>query len=901
LAAAGSLVWSNYSPEIAYRFLQDVLDLAPPRGRLSGRADYRFALGDEGPEVLVERLQLELRDLLLSRPGAERPLVGLASITVEDGRFELDGKRIDVGRLRVADGSVRAVRRDTLLDWQGIVAGDYASGEPERPAAPAAAAGSAWGLRLAEATIEDVALRFEDQDRARTVVMGAERFGAQFGIELHGSAEGLSGGLDGLDVVLDHVSVGTDGNAQPLFALQRLQLDDGAVDLAGSRVSVASLRLQGGEGELVLEDDGRLNWQHLLDLRSGLPPEASPAEPAGDAVWQVAVASVALEDFAADLVDRTPSEPVTLRVEPASLQIDELTLPPSKPLRVAGEARLVQGGALAFDGNVDAARSAARLDVRVTDLTLLPLQTYLAGLARVELDSGRASANLAIGYGEKAPGALEVNGEARVDDLHVVETATGETLLGWRQMLLEAIAFDSPEHTLTVKEVVLEQPAGKFIIHADQSNNWQQALVERRGALPEPATPAEPAAAMAAEVGRVRVRDGALNFGDLSLPSPFATDIHQLEGSISGLSTAPESRAVVDLAGRVNEYGTATIAGELAPFDAAAYTDLGVRFENLDLPRLTPYSAKFAGYRIDSGKLSLDLAYRVQQSQLQGDNQILIDRLTLGEKIESPDAIDAPIELAIALMEDANGRIDLGLPVSGDLSDPQFSYGHLIWKALGNLITKVVTAPFRALAGAFGIEGENHDSITFAAGTAELPPPEREKLKAVASMLTERPRLSIAVQGQFSEALDGEAMRRDALARVLLERQGIRLDAGERPGKVSLTDRATRKALEALAVERLGAERVATLKAEAEKPPAQGKPVDGDPLYRRLYESLLAVQPLAEGALTRLARARAQAVAAWLEAEGGLGGDRLAMDDPLPVEGAEDAIVGAKLNLQAGG
>jgi hypothetical protein len=94
----------------------------------------------------------------------------------------------------------------------------------------------------------------------------------------------------------------------------------------------------------------------------------------------------------------------------------------------------------------------------------------------------------------------------------------------------------------------------------------------------------------------------------------------------------------------------------------------------------SPYAMKFAGYKIAEGTMSLDLRYKVQNSQLEGNNQVVIDKLTLGERVDSPDALKLPIELAIAILKDSNGRIDLGLPVSGSLDDPQFSWGALIWK-----------------------------------------------------------------------------------------------------------------------------------------------------------------------------------------------------------------------------
>src|SRR4029077_14477171 len=193
----------------------------------------------------------------------------------------------------------------------------------------------------------------------------------------------------------------------------------------------------------------------------------------------------------------------------------------------------------------------------------------------------------------------------------------------------------------------------------------------------------------------------------------------------------------------------------------------------------SPYSMKFAGYKIAEGKISLDLQYKVRNSQLEGTNQIVIDKLTLGERVESPDALKLPLELAIAILKDSDGRIDLGVPVSGNTNDPQFSYGAVIWKAIGNVLTKIVTAPFRALGGMFGMSGEKLEAIDFDPGSDRLLPPEREKLKQVAQVLSKRPQLKLSVPGQYSEAADGAALKSRAVRVEIARRTGIKLDSDE--------------------------------------------------------------------------------------------------------------------------
>ena len=245
--------------------------------------------------------------------------------------------------------------------------------------------------------------------------------------------------------------------------------------------------------------------------------------------------------------------------------------------------------------------------------------------------------------------------------------------------------------------------------------------------------------------------------------------------------------------------------GALNPFSPLANTNLNVVFRNVDMVPASPYAMKFAGYRIAEGKISLDLRYRVRDRKLEGDNKIVIDKLTLGERVDSPDALKLPLELAIAVLKDADGRIELGLPVTGDLSDPQFSYAAVLWKAFSNVLTSVVTAPFRALAGLFGGSGEKLQAIEFDPGSDRLLPPEREKLLQVAQLLARRGQLRLSVPGQFSEAADGAALRARSVRVEIARRAGLSLEADEAPGPLDLTDAKVRGAVRELFTQRFGA------------------------------------------------------------------------------------------------
>ncbi|HET9251985.1 MAG TPA: DUF748 domain-containing protein, partial [Candidatus Eisenbacteria bacterium] len=201
------------------------------------------------------------------------------------------------------------------------------------------------------------------------------------------------------------------------------------------------------------------------------------------------------------------------------------------------------------------------------------------------------------------------------------------------------------------------------------------------------------------------------------------------------------------------------MTGTINPLNSRGLTDVGVKFENIELTTFTPYSGKFMGYRIDRGKLDLDLHYAIQDRQLQGENKILIRQLNLGEKVESKDATSLPVKFAIALLKDKNGDIDLDLPVSGSLDDPKFSVWKVVWKILGQLVVKAVTSPFKLFGAIFGGEDtEVAPAIAFPYGSVELDTLEVKKLDAILKGMNDRPALKLEVEQTVPTSRDSTAV-----------------------------------------------------------------------------------------------------------------------------------------------
>jgi hypothetical protein len=352
-----------------------------------------------------------------------------------------------------------------------------------------------------------------------------------------------------------------------------------------------------------------------------------------------------------------------------------------------------------------------------------------------------------------------------------------------------------------------------------------------------------------------------------------------------------------------------------------------VVFRNVEMARLTPYSATFAGRKIESGKLSLDLEYKVKQRQLLGDNKIIMDKLVLGERVESPSAKNLPLDLAIAVLQDSDGKIDLGLPVSGSLDDPQFSYGALVWKAIVNVLTKIVTAPFHALGAMLGIDADKLDKIVFDAGSSQLLPPEREKLLNISRLLAKRPTLVLSVHGDYGKA-DAEAIRNLRLRRAVALQMGRKLGDGEDPGPFSTADAASRDALEKLYAQRFGGDALAAMKgrhaqANPEAPPGsatgrmmsrlssafkatpepltaeEAQQLRGADLHALLAQRLMEAETVDEALLRQLGATRGEAIRRELGGQG-VAAERVKLPEPRQQDGEGDTVT-AELGVQAPG
>lgn len=682
-------------------------------------------------------------------------------------------------------------------------------------------------------------------------------------------------GVFGLSV--DHAGfVLKEAVAGDFLTLPELRLTGGHLSWPEREAGADSLSVDGLDIALLRQADGRIGPMPV-------PAQQGEGPPSAKAGWSVSLGKAEIKNAKAHFEDRSLHEAGKVEVTSFDFSANALSNKPDAAFPFALTAALAPGGSVKLQGKASVAPSLG-VDAKLV-LAGLPIalaQPYLHDMAKLAIDEGTLEAESEVKLHD--PDGLKIAGQAAVKSLKLKDEVEQTPVIAWDSLSIDHYSYYQSANELRISQVTLSSPYLHFQKAADQSTNFSHILIPAAPAkAPAPAA-GKAAAPLKISVGKIAVATGGADYSDASLPLPFATHIANLHGHIQDLSSAANSASGVSLQGQVDQYGEADIYGKVDPFHASKGMKINVVFRNVDFPGLSPYSAKFAGRRIAKGKLDIESQYSVDNGTLNGTNKVVIRDLELGEKVDVPGALDLPLELAVSLLKDDEGKIAIDLPVSGNVNDPQFDFGAVISNALADLLGNLVTAPFRALAGLFGSEGgDKLDHIDFVPGRAGLEPPEKEKLQHVAEILQKRPQIDLAVTGVTDPDADRQRLQRDALDAEMTKELGDR----------NTVDR-QRRYLETQFEKKIGADKLAAVK--------QTFPQEDDPAYiSALRKEVAKTEPVDEKGLAALAQSRAKAVADALKQIPGFDPKRVTIQGTKEVKAEEDGRIPMKFEAAKAG
>ena len=808
---------------------------------------------------------------------------------------------------------------EATLKAEGEVAGDRAQ---------VRAALDNWGLRLAAPYLASV-LAPELDGRARASLVFDWVRGAE------GQPDQL--GLQGPELVLEQLQLGP--AKRPLARLDSLRLAELKIDLAKHHAELGQVALDNPVLDAHRDAQGRWMVERWLKPAHAAPPAgpaatkeaaqaAQAAEPAASWTWRLADAR--LRGGRVRFIDDSKANPVRLDLDRFDVRLQDLQPPgeraPEAPLnlklRVAGGGSTA--GTVAADGRLRLPGPAGagpdlhwRGRVQVERFPVHALEPYLADYLNLELlradTSVRGDIDLTLpANGPRVQAAVDL----AVEDFRANTGSPGEELLQWQSLQVRGLRVrQAPGQPLSVQvaETVLSDYYARIAIDLNGRFNLQDLVKPAPG---EPAAPAAPAATAPApgapapnattttaaapppgpaadiRIGPISLVNGRILFSDHFVRPNYSANLSEVTGSLSAFSSTPAApgqppeMATLSLKGRAEGTATLDINGRINPLATPLALDIKGVVRDLELPPLSPYSVKYAGYGIERGKLSVDVAYQVEPNgQLTASNQIVLNQLAFGERVPDSPA-NLPVKLAVALLADRNGVIDINLPISGSLNDPQFRLGPVIVRVIVNLIGKAITAPFSLIASAFSGGGADASQIGFDPGRAELSDAKRTQLESLAKALENRPALRVTIVGHSdleAERAGWQRARLDGLLQAEKRRRLARA-GGEVPARVSVS-----------AQERPELLREAYRRADIPKPRnliGLGKDI---PL-EEMEALLLAAQSPTEDTMRELAVARAVAVKDFL-AGLRLPEDRLFLGAPKTQASGDQWVPRAELQL----
>lgn len=701
-------------------------------------------------------------------------------------------------------------------------------------------------------------------------------FSARLPFTLDLSKETLLLSLDKANIQLNQLAF-YDRQQQKLIAIPTLSVEEIDFHWPESTVRLGTLNIFQPFVALALEKEYAINLTTLfMPPTPSQTPTHTQEKASSSTPWHFDLQKLHIEGGLVELLDRNTNAEKTLFSD-LTLEAKGLSNDANTSINYTLSSRIDTTGLLLLSGSFHVPSQTLETTIDAQALPLIKAKPYLASLTPLILTHGTLFTQSTLHMSFKEALALTFKGEVTVDKFNV-DDAPQRSLLAWDKLALSEVAYTTHPASLHVKKIGLIKPYLNLDIKKDKTTNFTNLLTN----TPSDSKDAKQDEAFEVRIGEMTLKEGTATFKDASLPIPFSTFIHRLNGTFSALDTKSTKPSVLKLEGKVDKYGYTKVGGSLLPFDFKNRANLSILFKNIDMPSLSPYSGKFIGYTIKQGKLTMDLNYKIKKGLMEGDNKINLDSLTLGEKIESDDATNLPLGLAIAILKDAKGQIDLDLPVSGDLNDPDFKYGAIVWKAIGNLLGSIVTSPFSLLGSLLGIETENLKSIDFVGGEYELIASEEEKMEQYKQILDTKPELKLSITPSFNEALDTRFLQEKAINNLIETSLA----------KTNKQDDSYGKILKELFVQKFSKKDYETFENEMKEQKMQRGEIN-QTLKEKLFQSIVVTQE----ELHTLAHKRADAIITYMTQKYTIPTSRLIKADLQPSDALREKWVGCAIGI----
>ncbi len=672
----------------------------------------------------------------------------------------------------------------------------------------------------------------------------------------------------------------------PLINIPKIVLTGAEVDLSQKDVHISSILVEGLETQVVIDRHGQVNLSKMVK-EVDRPSEKDDVKDETGGSFHFALDKFALKGAKCVFKDFSGGQPVELLISGMDASIAHLVNSPGKRASFDISSTVGRKGRLKVIGSTDFEIKDLEASVSIDRLGVRQFQGYVSRFSNAILYKGRLYAKAELKLVSSGDRGLKVSarGSSSLTGVSILDPVTKRSVFQWKNIEARDFLFENEPFKLHIKKVILDRVAADVFFDKEGRLNLL-ALKKKEPTQKGKNISAEVSASRKSKgvnanpdisIKLVAFKDCALEIKDFSVSPPFVRSISRLNGQIKSLSSRPDMRAQIDLRALADNSANMELKGLINPLARPLFVDVWLRADGIGMTRFSPYTAKFLGYVIDKGKLTSKVHLVVQGDQIKVDDKVFLDQFDFGHSVESKDAVSLPVKLAIALLKDRQGHINLDIPVRGSMDDPEFSIGGAIMRVIINIFIKAATSPFSLLSAIAG-SGEDLQQVEFVPGTSRLDEKAKKKLSTLTKALKDRPALKVELTGYYDPKADPKALADLRFLRLLRKEKMKDLDDEDREKIKSVDD-----------VE-IGKEEFKKYLTKAYKEAPFDKP--------KMFIGLLKKQPpevmekmlrdhikVTEGDLENLALARSQAVQDYLKGVGGIENSRIFITSPMRFDG----------------
>ncbi|MDB6017599.1 MAG: hypothetical protein JWR19_2088 [Pedosphaera sp.] len=592
-------------------------------------------------------------------------------------------------------------------------------------------------------------------------------------------------------VYLNNLELKASDTGETVLKIPSLSVKDASAGVVAMTARVGQIKSSDGFILVRQNQDGTINLLSQLILPPQVPAATNAPMEASMPPLNAEIDEIIFDNYSIQVEDKKPTKGARIKIDQLGFTLKGVSNLTNASVTAALSLRIQETGLVSVNGTATLIPPSADVQVAVTNLDLRVAQPYVEEQVKLVITGGALDVHGRARYAAPEPGAPLVNftGDVAINKFTTTDDVLFKDFAKWDALTVDGIKLDLQPDKLQVDQLKLTGFNTSVIIGPDKRPNLQTILRKDLGGAETNATTAATTAPQEkrkipdVSLGALVLENASLHFSDQSLEPHCSFDVQEFGGTVQGLTSQAGTMATVEMRGKVDDRSPFSVTGKVNPLAEDLYGDISVTFTNTELTSFTPYTEKFAGRPLEKGKLSFAVHYLVEKGEVKSENGFYVDQLTFGPKNNSPDATSLPVKLAVALLKDRNGRIQLDVPVAGKIDDPKFKIGPIIWQVVGNIIVKAATSPFSLLGAAFG-GGEELSYVDFQPGRTSYNESETNKLNTLAKALYERPTLTVEINGSVNPATD-----REGLARARFEDQIKALWMKEQadPGRPAMT------------------------------------------------------------------------------------------------------------------